>query len=134
MQLPHDAIGWQKYIDTSFPDGVQFNWIDPSDNSLIFPSRMLSTLKVVKMNGSWPVLAGFDFLQEDYDCWIYVVEWKETPRHGHFVARAFQDEAPAVELSSWIDEKMVALLAQARPEDENALTVIADSMALVRDA
>jgi hypothetical protein len=126
MTLPSDVAGWQNYLEEHFPEGVQFNWLDAS-GALAFPSRMLSMLKVVSMQGAWPVLVGFDLLQEDQDVWLYVASWKEIDRHGHHVVRVTQSgsDAASAELSSWIDPEMATELARVRPEDEKALAQLA---------
>lgn len=138
MGLPTDAAGWQQYLDEHFPRGMQFNWLSDS-GALVFPSRAMSMLKVISMHGEWPVLCGFDTLQEDYDIRLYPSSWKEIDRHGHFVARLTQSNstdinAPSAELSSWISDELAAMLAEARPEDEQSLNAMAEHASIHKDA
>jgi predicted kinase len=127
------AAVWQQFLDDHFPSGIQFNYLDES-GQLVFPPRLLSTVMVMAMRGEYPVLAGFDLKQEDYDIWIYVDSWKEIDRHGHYVVRCTQvdpngGESRSVELSSWISEDLAARLAEVRPEDEQALAAISQAAA-----
>lgn len=131
MPLPSDAAGWQQYLAERFPEGMQFNWLDDS-GGLIFPSRMLSMMKVITMRDSWPVLCGFDALQEDQDVWLHVESWREFDRHGRpgvWVTQYSPDDGsePSAELSSWLDPEMVAELTRVRPDDEKALAQLAAS-------
>lgn len=131
MALPSDAVGWQTLLDQSFPRGMQFNWLDES-GALVFPSRALSMLKVIGMRGEWPVLCGFDALQEDYDIRLYVSAWKEIDRSGHKVVRIKQSNpsdsnALGAELSSWISEELATMLVSVRPEDEQTLNLMAEA-------
>lgn len=118
-----EAAVWQQYLNERFPSGVQINYVE-FDGSLRFPSRMLPAVVVMDlMSNGFPVLMGFDYLQQmSYDLQIFPESWEKIDRQGHFVVRVTQVDGPAIEMSSWIPEDMATEMHSERTRTLKELT------------